>query len=66
MPLLLPAFTDSRNFAKLGIQTYGFTPMTLPAGFKFFDTIHAENERIPVGAVEFGTDAIFDLISRYR
>ena len=66
MPLLLPAFTDGRTFAKLGIQTYGFTPMTLPDGFKFFETIHAADERIPVGAVEFGADAIFELIKRYK
>ncbi len=66
VPLMLPAFTDGRTFAKLGIQTYGFTPMTLPKGFKFFETIHAADERIPVGAAEFGTDAIYELIKRYR
>ena len=35
MPMLLPAFTDARIFSRLGIQTYGFTPMKLPVGFNF-------------------------------
>ena len=65
IPLLLPGSTDARFFARLGIQTYGFTPMNLPCGFDFFSTIHGADERIPVEAVEFGADAIFRLIERY-
>ena len=34
LPLLLPAFSDARIFSRLGIQTYGFTPMKLPPGFQ--------------------------------
>ena len=30
VPFLLPAVTDGRFFARLGIQTYGFLPMQLP------------------------------------
>ena len=65
MPMLLPAFTDARFFSRLGIQTYGFTPMLLPAGFNFFETIHAADERIPVEAVDFGTEAMYELLKRY-
>jgi acetylornithine deacetylase/succinyl-diaminopimelate desuccinylase-like protein len=66
IPLLLPGVTDGRTFAQLGIQSYGYTPMNLPEEFKFFDTIHAANERIPVEAVEFGTNAIYEVIRRYE
>jgi acetylornithine deacetylase/succinyl-diaminopimelate desuccinylase-like protein len=65
IPLLLPAVTDARFFTKLGIQTYGFTPMILPKDFDFFGLSHAEDERVPVEAVEFGTQAIFEAIRRY-
>ena len=65
VPMLLPAVTDGRFFSRLGIQTYGFTPMNLPEGFAFFDTIHAADERIPVDAVDFGTQAIYQAIQRY-
>jgi acetylornithine deacetylase/succinyl-diaminopimelate desuccinylase-like protein len=65
IPMLLPAVTDARYLSKLGIQTYGFTPMKLPEDFAFFDMIHGVDERIPVEAVEFGTEAIYKAIQRY-
>jgi len=65
MPLLLPASTDARFFARLGIQSYGFIPMKLPSGFNFFETIHAADERIPTQAVIFGVEAIYELLKRY-
>jgi acetylornithine deacetylase/succinyl-diaminopimelate desuccinylase-like protein len=66
VPLILPGVTDARFFSRLGIQTYGFMPMNLPAGFNFFKTIHAADERIPVEAMDFGTNAIFELLRRYK
>lgn len=65
LPLLLPGATDGRFFSRLGIQTYGFTPIKLPVGFNFFETIHAADERIPIEAVEFGTNAIYRALQRY-
>jgi acetylornithine deacetylase/succinyl-diaminopimelate desuccinylase-like protein len=65
VPLLLPAVSDARFFARLGIQTYGFLPMQLPAEMRFMELIHAEDERIPVDALEFGTSAIRTLLKRF-
>ncbi len=65
VPYLLPGATDSRFFSRLGIQTYGYTPMNLPPKFDFFNTIHAADERIPIESVEFGADALFQVIERY-
>ena len=59
IPFVISGVTDARFFSRLGIQTYGFTPMVLPDDFKFAATIHAANERIPVAALDFGTQAIF-------
>ncbi len=65
IPLVLPAVTDARHFARLGIQTYGFLPMQLPPDFNFSATIHAADERIPAEALDFGTAAIFQLLTRF-
>jgi len=62
---LLSGFTEARFFSKLGIQTYGFLPMLLPANFNFAQTIHAADERIPVSALDFGVQAIGKLLERY-
>jgi len=66
IPLLLTATTDAKHFARLGIQTYGFIPMNLPEEFIFFNLMHAADERIPVEAVNFGTDAVFRALQLYR
>jgi len=58
IPLVLAGVTDARFFSQIGIQTYGFLPMQLPTDFKFVNTIHAADERIPVESLEFGTRAI--------
>lgn len=65
MPMLLSAVTDGRWFSRLGIQTYGFTPMRLPPDLNFASLIHASDERIPVDALGFGRDAICKLLGRF-
>ena len=66
IPYLLAAVTDGRFFSRLGIQTYGFTPMTLPADFNFSSTIHAADERVPVAALEFGAHAVREVVRRVQ
>jgi acetylornithine deacetylase/succinyl-diaminopimelate desuccinylase-like protein len=64
MPLLMAGVTDGRIFARLGIQTYGFLPMKLPADFDFWKTVHAANERVPTDAIEFGARAVYRALER--
>jgi len=66
IPLLLSGVTDARAFARLGIQSYGFTPMKLPADFAFLKYIHTADERVPAEAVLFGHEAVYRLLQRFR
>jgi acetylornithine deacetylase/succinyl-diaminopimelate desuccinylase-like protein len=66
VPLLLSAVSDARFFSKLGIQTYGFLPMQLPQDFNFSQTIHAADERIPIEALDFGANAIYEVLKRFE
>jgi acetylornithine deacetylase/succinyl-diaminopimelate desuccinylase-like protein len=65
VPLLMPGVSDARFFSRLGIQTYGFTPMRLPEDFNFWTGVHGADERIPADAVEFGTRAIGEALRRF-
>ena len=65
IPYVTMATTDGRHFARLGIQSYGFTPMRLPAGYDFATMAHGADERIPVGAVDWGTDAVYRVLETY-
>jgi acetylornithine deacetylase/succinyl-diaminopimelate desuccinylase-like protein len=66
VPYVMSGVTDARFFTKLGIQTYGFTPLQLPDDFSFIGTIHAADERVPVKALEFGTQAIYSAIQKFN
>jgi acetylornithine deacetylase/succinyl-diaminopimelate desuccinylase-like protein len=65
VPYVTMATTDGRHFARLGIQSYGFTPMELPAGYDFATMAHGADERIPVGAVDWGTDAVYRVLETF-
>ena len=65
-PMLMPGVTDGRFFSRLGIQTYGFTPMNLPPDLNLLQVAHAADERIPVESLVFGTNAIYKALQRYR
>lgn len=62
VPLVVTGVTDGRFLSRLGVQTYGFTPMDLPEDLEFTNLIHGADERIPVGAAAFGRDVIMDFI----
>jgi len=66
IPHLMSGGTDARNFALLGIQTYGFLPHNFPEGTSYERTMHDADEQVPVSALEFGTAAIHEAIDRYR
>jgi acetylornithine deacetylase/succinyl-diaminopimelate desuccinylase-like protein len=66
VPVLLGGMTDGRLFSRLGIQTYGFLPMQLPPETNYVSLVHAANERVPVEAISFGTDAIHAVLRRFH
>ena len=66
VPLLQIGVTDGRFFSRVGVQTYGFLPMRLPEDFQYAKLIHAADERIPVAALEFGAEAVWRAIQRFR
>jgi acetylornithine deacetylase/succinyl-diaminopimelate desuccinylase-like protein len=50
---------------QVGIQRYGYLPMRLPEDFNFSGTIHAADERIPVKALDFGAQAIYQALQKF-
>ena len=66
IPFMLPAVTDGRYFSTLGIQHYGFLPLNLPQDFNFSAYVHAADERVPVEAIRFGANCLYDLLVQYN
>ncbi|MBN2387316.1 MAG: M20/M25/M40 family metallo-hydrolase [Anaerolineales bacterium] len=66
VPFVLGAVTDARFLSRLGIQTYGFTPLQLPEDFSFLGAVHGADERLPVDALDFGVEAVFRALQRFH
>ncbi|MEO6472071.1 MAG: M20/M25/M40 family metallo-hydrolase [Aeromicrobium sp.] len=58
-PFLMSGGTDAKAWSRLGITSYGFTPLRLPADLDFTALFHGVDERVPVNALEFGS-RVFD------
>ncbi|CAA9374757.1 MAG: peptidase M20 [uncultured Nocardioides sp.] len=58
-PFLMSGGTDAKHFRKLGMRSYGFAPLRLPADLDFTALFHGVDERVPVDALEFGA-RVFD------
>ncbi len=58
-PFLMSGGTDAKGWSRLGITSYGFTPLRLPGDLDFTALFHGVDERVPVDALEFGS-RVFD------
>ncbi|WP_431981783.1 M20/M25/M40 family metallo-hydrolase [Streptomyces qinglanensis] len=54
VPHCMSGGTDAKQFSRLGIAGYGFTPLKLPEGFDYQALFHGVDERVPVEALHFG------------
>jgi acetylornithine deacetylase/succinyl-diaminopimelate desuccinylase-like protein len=54
VPYMLSGGTDAKQFARLGIRCFGFSPLRLPADLNFGALFHGIDERVPVEGLKFG------------
>ncbi|MFD6418985.1 M20/M25/M40 family metallo-hydrolase [Streptomyces sp. NPDC060194] len=54
VPFCMSGGTDAKQFSRLGITGYGYTPLKLPPGFDYQALFHGVDERVPVEALHFG------------
>ncbi|MCJ1681365.1 M20/M25/M40 family metallo-hydrolase [Streptomyces sp. APSN-46.1] len=54
VPFCMAGGTDAKQFSRLGITGYGFSPVKLPPGFDYWSLFHGVDERVPVDALHFG------------
>ncbi len=64
-PFLMSGGTDAKAWDRLGITSYGFVPLALPAELDFTALFHGVDERVPVASLEHGAkvfDTFLDLV----
>lgn len=61
-PFVMSGGTDAKAWSRLGITSYGFAPLRLPADLDFTALFHGVDERVPVDALEFGARVLDDFL----
>ncbi|MEV0244325.1 M20/M25/M40 family metallo-hydrolase [Streptomyces sp. NPDC050674] len=54
VPFCMSGGTDAKQFSRLGVTGYGFTPLRLPDGYDYAAMFHGVDERVPIEALHFG------------
>jgi acetylornithine deacetylase/succinyl-diaminopimelate desuccinylase-like protein len=66
VPYCMSGGTDAKEFSRLGIAGYGFTPLALPPGYDYHAMFHGVDERVPISALHFGVRVMDRLLTDPR
>ena len=62
VPYMIPGFTDSFAYARLGATCYGFSPTKLGPDVEFTKMFHGHDERIPRDGFTWGVRVLYELV----
>jgi acetylornithine deacetylase/succinyl-diaminopimelate desuccinylase-like protein len=65
LPTMSTGGTDAKHLVPLGMRVYGFGPQKDEPEASLTKMAHADNERISVNNLLFGTQVLFDVVRRF-
>ena len=65
LPVMVPFATDAKHTARLGIPTYGFSPLQLDPDERFLERFHGVDERVGIDALRWGLPVLYDVVRRF-
>jgi acetylornithine deacetylase/succinyl-diaminopimelate desuccinylase-like protein len=65
LPGMPPFATDAKHTARLGVPTYGFSPLRLDPRERFLERFHGIDERVSLDALRWGLPVLYDVVRRF-
>ncbi len=65
VPGMPPFATDAKHLARLGVPTYGFSPLRLDPDERFLERFHGVDERVGLDALRWGLPVLYDVVRRF-
>jgi acetylornithine deacetylase/succinyl-diaminopimelate desuccinylase-like protein len=65
VPMLASFFTDAKHTIRMGIPTYGFSPLRLGPMDGFVSLFHGHDERVSIEALRFGVGVLDRVVRTY-
>jgi acetylornithine deacetylase/succinyl-diaminopimelate desuccinylase-like protein len=66
VPAMAPFSTDAKSTSlRLGVPTYGFSPLKLDPAERFLERFHGIDERVGLDALRWGLPVLYDVVRRF-
>jgi acetylornithine deacetylase/succinyl-diaminopimelate desuccinylase-like protein len=65
LPFLAPFATDAKHLSRIGVPTYGFSPLKTGRDDGLLQLMHGDDERVSVEALRFGLPVLWDAVTRF-
>jgi acetylornithine deacetylase/succinyl-diaminopimelate desuccinylase-like protein len=65
LPFMAPFATDAKHLARIGVPTYGFSPLRVGPDDGLLALMHGDDERVSVDALAFGLPALWDAVTLF-
>jgi acetylornithine deacetylase/succinyl-diaminopimelate desuccinylase-like protein len=65
LPIMMPFATDAKHTIKLGVPTYGFSPLRLAPDERFLERFHGVDERVGLDGLRWGLPVLYDVVRRF-
>jgi acetylornithine deacetylase/succinyl-diaminopimelate desuccinylase-like protein len=65
LPFLAPYATDAKHLARIGVPTYGFSPLRMGTQDSFLQLLHGDDERVSIEALRFGLPVLWEAVIRF-
>ena len=65
LPFMAPFATDAKHLARIGVPTYGFSPLRVGPDDGLLALMHGDDERVSVEALAFGLPALWQAVTLF-
>lgn len=65
LPVMAPFATDAKTLLRLGVPSYGFSPLRLDPDEAYLERYHGVDERVSLDALRWGLPVLYDAVVRF-
>ena len=65
LPFMVPFATDAKHLERLGVPSYGFSPLRMDPAESYLERFHGVDERVSLDALRWGLPVLYDAVRRF-
>lgn len=65
LPFMVPFATDAKHLERIGVPSYGFSPLRMDPAESYLERFHGVDERVSLDALRWGLPVLYDAVRRF-